>query len=197
MVDVVLENHDFLGLWFPQRQISWESVSSNLQLTEFAARLEDQEEHQEYDFERDQLDPKFRIGLLSRETVGSKANKHQASQLEAHLLLGLGARFKIASTQSSITDGVCRMLVGNNEGNRTKTAKATKQLPTQRSMGYRLDWSISMLENQPGTHILVILRLRTNERLPRTRAFTTFDFIVSVKCVLKLVLLVISRLRLF
>jgi hypothetical protein len=85
--------------------------------------------------------------------VGSKANKHQASQLEAHLLLGLGARFQIASTQSSITDGVCRMLVGNNEGNRTKTAKATKQLPTQRSMGYRLDWRISMLENQPETHV--------------------------------------------
>jgi hypothetical protein len=45
------------------------------------------------------------------------------------------------------------MLVGNNEGNRTKTAKATKQLPTQRSMGYRLDWRISMLENQPETHV--------------------------------------------
>ena len=44
---------------------------------------------------------------------------------------------------------------------------------------------------------LVILRLRTNEWLPRTRAFTTLDFIVSVKCVLKLILLVISRLRPF
>ena len=153
MVDVVLRTHDFLGLWFPQCQISSESVSSNLQLTEFAARLEDQEEHQEYEFERAQLDSKLRIGLLSRETVGSKANKHQASQLEAHLLLGLGARFQIASTQSSITDGVCRMLVGNNEGNRTKTAKATKQLPTQRSMGYKLDLRISVLENQPGTHV--------------------------------------------
>jgi hypothetical protein len=44
---------------------------------------------------------------------------------------------------------------------------------------------------------LVILRLRTNERLLRTRVFTTLDFIVSVKCVLKLILLVISRLRPF
>ena len=59
MVDVVLETHCFLDLWFPQRQISWESVSSNLQLTEFAARLEDQEEDQEYDFERGQIDLKL------------------------------------------------------------------------------------------------------------------------------------------
>ena len=80
MVDVVLETHDLLGLWFPQRQISWESVSSNLQLTEFAARLEDQEEDQEYDFERGQIDIRLGIRLLNREIVGSKANSHQASQ---------------------------------------------------------------------------------------------------------------------
>ena len=80
MVDVVLKTHEFVGLWFPQRQISTESVSSNLQLNEFAARLEDQEEDQEDDLERDQLDLKLGIGLLSRETVGSKANSHQANQ---------------------------------------------------------------------------------------------------------------------
>jgi hypothetical protein len=106
MVDVVLRTHDFLGLWFPQCQISSESVSSNLQLTEFAARLEDQEEHQEYDFERDQLDSKLRIGLLSRETVGSKANRHQANQLEAHLLLGLGTRFQIKSMTLKGTNSI-------------------------------------------------------------------------------------------
>jgi hypothetical protein len=153
MVDVVLKTHVFMGLWFPQRQISWESVSSNLQLTEFAARLEDQEEDQEYDFERGQIDLRLGIRLLNREIVGSKRTVTKQVKLEAHLLLGLGARFQMLSTQSSITDGVCRMLVGNNEGNRTKTAKATKQLPTQRSMGYKLDLRISVLENQPGTHV--------------------------------------------
>ena len=80
MLDVVLETHDFLGLWFPQRQISWESVSSNLQLAEFASRLEDQDEDQEYDFERDQIDLKLGIRLLSQEIMGSKANGHQANQ---------------------------------------------------------------------------------------------------------------------
>ena len=73
MVDVVLETHDFWGLVFPGRQISWESASSNLQLTEFASRLEDQEEDQEYDFERNQIDLKLGIRLLSREIVGSKS----------------------------------------------------------------------------------------------------------------------------
>ena len=44
-----------------------------LQLTEFASRLEDQEEDQEYDFERNQIDLKLGIRLLSREIVGSKS----------------------------------------------------------------------------------------------------------------------------
>ena len=80
MIDVVLETHDFLGLWFPQCQISWETVSSNLQLAEFASRLEDQDEDQEYDFERDQIDLKLGIRLLNREIMGFKANSHQANQ---------------------------------------------------------------------------------------------------------------------
>ena len=78
MIDVVLETHDILGLWLQQHQISWENVSSNLQLAEFASRLEDQEEDQEYDFERDQIDFKLGIRLLSQEI--SKANGHQANQ---------------------------------------------------------------------------------------------------------------------
>ena len=125
MVDVVLETHCFLGLWFPQRQISWESVSSNLQLTEFAARLEDQEEDQEYDLERGQIDLRLGIRLLNREIVGSKRTVTKQVKLEAHLLLGLGARFQMLSTQSSITDGVCRMLIRNNEGNRKTQQKQT------------------------------------------------------------------------
>ena len=43
----------------------------------------------------------------------------------------------------------------------------------------------------------VILRLRTNESLPRTRVLTNLDFFVSVKCVRKPILSVISRLRPF
>ena len=197
MVDVVLETHCFLDLWFPQRQISWESVSSNLQLAEFASRLEDQEEDQEYDFERGQIDLRLGIRLLNREIVGSKRTVTKQVKLEAHLLLGLGARFQMLSAQSSITDGICRMLVRNNEGNRK-----TQQKQTNNSQ-HREAWVIDSISEfrcwktilKP--MFLVILRLRTNERLLRTRVFMTLDFIISVKCVLKLILLVISRLRPF
>ena len=101
------------------------------------------------------------------------------------------------STQSSITDGICRMLIRNNEGNRKTQQKQTNNSQHREawvidSIGEFRCWKTSLKPM-----FLVILRLRTNEWLPRTRAFTTLDFIVSVKCVLKLILLVISRLRPF
>ena len=101
------------------------------------------------------------------------------------------------STQSSITDGICRMLIRNNEGNRK-----TQQKQTNNSQ-HREAWVIDSFgefrcwKTNLKPMFLVILRLRTNERLLRTRVFTTLYFIVSVKCVLKLILLVISRLRPF
>jgi len=85
--------------------------------------------------------------------VGSGQTVTRQIKLEAHLLLGLGARFQILSTQSSILDGNCRILIGNNEGNRKNNAKTKKQLPTQKSMGYRLDFKISLLKMQPETHV--------------------------------------------
>jgi len=80
------------------------------------------------------------------------------------------------SAQSSITDGICRMLVRNNEGNRK-----TQQKQTNNSQ-HREAWVIDSISEfrcwktilKP--MFLVILRLRTNERLLRTRVFMTLDF---------------------
>ena len=66
------------------------------------------------------INPKLGVGLVSRESMGSKTNNHQETKLEIHLLLGLGARFQNLSTESSITDGNCGILIKNNEGNRQK-----------------------------------------------------------------------------
>ena len=71
--------------------------------------------------------------------MGFKANSHLETKLETHLLPGLGARIQNSLTEPSITGGDCCILIKNNEGNRKNTAKANKQLPIQRSMGYKLD----------------------------------------------------------
>ena len=80
----------------------------------------DQEEGQKDGFETEQINPKLGVGLLNRESVGFKASSHQTTKLEIHLLLGLGARFQKLSTESSITDGNCGILIKNNEGSRLK-----------------------------------------------------------------------------
>ena len=54
---------------------------------------------------------------------------------EAHLLLDLGARFQIVSTQSSIADGSCRILFGNNEGNRNENRKSEQTTPNTEKHG--------------------------------------------------------------
>ena len=79
-----------------------------------------------------------------------------------------------------------------------KTVRARfKHLQPRKILVWDSTFRFSGPEKQPRIRIFTGLRLRTNERLLRTRVFMTLDFIVSVKCVLKLILLVISRLRLF
>ena len=97
-----------------------------------------------------------------------------------------------------LTDGNSRILIENNEGNRKNNAKTKKQLPTQKSMGYRLDFKISLLKMQPETH--VFSKFAAPDKACSTEKIRVSGSIFRqffAKFVLKLGFLVILRLRFF
>ena len=133
--DVVLESHDFMGLWFPHDLTSKEHVRSNLQFNEFTARLQTRRRIRRMISKRSKSIPNWESECEVEKLWVSSQTTTKQSKLETHLLLGLRDRFQKSSTYSSFSDGSCRALIKNNEGNWEKQWQGKKTIPNTEKHG--------------------------------------------------------------